>query len=287
MLSLNFVQETPQYPIPDLNVAHFQRGVDYTNWRSQGTNDWLLILTLDGCGHVASGDCDVRSCRGTVTLYQPRTPQHYYTDAGIGRWNFHWAHFHPLARWQPWLDWPEQTRGLRSLVLKDESLIRSIASAMSDAARYRFQNRSESVDLAYNALERAILWINSANLYHGLDERIRRAADLLAGKLDEPFSLGKLAHECSLSVSRLSHLFSEQMGTSPQQYHEKIRLQWAAELLRSSGLPVNEIAAEIGYVNAFYFSARFKNAYGKSPLSYRRGSHARKKSTRGRGGRMA
>jgi len=67
----------------------------------------------------------------------------------------------------------------------------------------------------------------------------------------------------------MAHLFREQIGVPPRQYLEELRLQRAAQLLRSTGLPVGEIAAETGYANAFYFSSRFRKMFGKSPSEYR------------------
>lgn len=264
------VKESPHIQVESVVAGNFRRDSEYTNWRSRGTNDWLLIFTIDGCGRVASGSHEIIVQRGTVTLYQPGTPQYYRTDPATGRWHILWCHFQMQPRWKSWLDWPTQTRGLKSLELRDAALIKNVSAALLDLIRFIRQDLPGNTELAYNALERSILWINSANLHSKLDERIRHASNFLAENLNEPFSLARLSKECGLSPSRLAHLFREQIGIPPQQYQEKLRLQWATELLRSSNLSVSEIAEEIGYANAFYFSARFKKAFGKSPAYYRK-----------------
>ncbi|RYX86345.1 AraC family transcriptional regulator [bacterium] len=88
--------------------------------------------------------------------------------------------------------------------------------------------------------------------------------------LKRPFELSGVANHCGLSVSRLSHLFKAHMGESPQQFHERQRLQHATQLLRLTGLSVAEVAQEIGYADPFYFSNRFRRAFGKSPLQFRK-----------------
>jgi AraC family transcriptional regulator of arabinose operon len=88
--------------------------------------------------------------------------------------------------------------------------------------------------------------------------------------MHEPLSLDRVAQACGLSVSRLAHLFREQIGLPPQQYLEELRLQRAAQLLRSTGLRIGEVAAETGYAGAFYFSSRFRKKFGQSPCQYRR-----------------
>jgi AraC family transcriptional regulator of arabinose operon len=72
-----------------------------------------------------------------------------------------------------------------------------------------------------------------------------------------------------LSESRLSHLFSEQTGETPQVYSEELRLRLAQQLLVHSGLRVNEVAAEAGFADPFYFAKRFRKFSKCSPSDYR------------------
>ena len=102
------------------------------------------------------------------------------------------------------------------------------------------------------------------------DPRVRRAMDYLAANLRQPFRLETLARHCGLSVSRLAHLFKTGAGTSPQQFFEQQRMWHAGQLLRLTGLPVAEVAVEVGYDDPFYFSNRFRRYAGKSPTQFRR-----------------
>jgi AraC family transcriptional regulator of arabinose operon len=90
----------------------------------------------------------------------------------------------------------------------------------------------------------------------------------MGSDLSPPFSVGGLARDCGLSPSRLTHLFREQVGSSPQRFSERCRLNRAAELLRHGGLTGGEVAREVGFDSAFYFSNRFRKAFGKSPRGF-------------------
>lgn len=263
-------RKTPHHPTVTLNADEFRMGPRYDNWRPGGTPDWLLIVTIGGGGQVGDGRSSLLSETGTVTLYQPGTSQRYYTDPGTKNWRLLWSHFHPRPHWSVWLGWPEHTRGLRTIQLNDPVVFQNVKQAMADVVRFCRHQLPGSTDLALNALERALLWIHSVNDRETLDERIRHALDLLAEKLQEPLPLDKLARDCGLSVSRLAHLFREQVGMPPQQYLEELRLQRAAQLLRTTGLRIGEIAAGAGYADAFYFSSRFRKKFGRSPSEYRR-----------------
>ena len=262
-------KETPHNVTVTLNADEFRMGPRYDNWRPRGTPDWLLIFTVGGAGRVGGGSSAVVSSPGTVTLYQPSAVQRYFTDPKTRNWHLLWSHFHPRPHWGIWLNWPEHTKGLRVIRLQDPAVFRNVHEAMADVIRFSRQQLPGGMDLAVNALERALLWIHSVNDQRALDERIRRAVDVLSEKMHEPLSLDRLAQACGLSVSRLAHLFRDQIGMPPQQYLEEIRLQRAAQLLRSTSLRIGEVAMETGYAGAFYFSSRFRKKFGQSPSEYR------------------
>ena len=130
----------------------------------------------------------------------------------------------------------------------------------------------DAAEFALNALEEALLWAQRAgegNPHMRLDERVRKAMDYLAARPAEPFRLDALAKHCGLSDSRLSHLFREQAGETPQVYSEELRLRLAQQLLVHSGLRVNEVAAETGFADPFYFAKRFRKFSKCSPSIYR------------------
>jgi AraC family transcriptional regulator of arabinose operon len=132
--------------------------------------------------------------------------------------------------------------------------------------------QADTVEFAMNALEEALLWAQRAgegNPHMRLDERVRKAMDYLAARPAEPFRLNVLAKHCGLSESRLSHLFREQTGETPQVYSEELRLRLAQQLLVHSGLRVNEVAAETGFADPFYFAKRFRRFSKYSPSVYR------------------
>jgi AraC family transcriptional regulator of arabinose operon len=126
---------------------------------------------------------------------------------------------------------------------------------------------------AMNALEEVLLWCGTQNpsTEQGrIDPRVRDCLDALCRDLAARLTLDTLAARAGLSVSRLAHLFREQVGMTPQQFQERQRLERARQMLELSGRGIGDIAADVGYENPFYFTLRFKKWTGLSPRDYRR-----------------
>ncbi len=64
-------------------------------------------------------------------------------------------------------------------------------------------------------------------------------------------------------------LFSQIVGLSPINYLTRRRLEMATSLLRRTPLPVGEVGAAVGWLDANYFSRRFHDNFGISPSNYR------------------
>ena len=82
----------------------------------------------------------------------------------------------------------------------------------------------------------------------------------------------ELAAACNISPSRLSHLFSSELGTTPVKLRTSIRIEKAAELLRSTDKSVALIGQECGWASPIYFSKVFGSVVGVTPGEYRAAS---------------
>jgi len=69
--------------------------------------------------------------------------------------------------------------------------------------------------------------------------------------------------------SYLSHLFSESMDTTIEQYIIALRIEKAKELLSYKELTINEIAWELGYSSTAHLSNQFKKVTGETPSQFR------------------
>jgi len=104
------------------------------------------------------------------------------------------------------------------------------------------------------------------------DYRIQKVVAVL--NQDPSRTLPELAHCCQISVSRLSHLFKDEIGINVKNYRAACRLQVAAVMLVSTDTPIKGIAYSAGYRHCPSFVRAFKTHFGLSPASYRKGQRA-------------
>lgn len=88
--------------------------------------------------------------------------------------------------------------------------------------------------------------------------------------MEEEISLNTVANVANVSANHFSALFSQNMGQTFIEYLTSLRMNKAKELLRCTGMRSSEIAGEIGYKDAHYFSYLFKKTQGMTPSDYRK-----------------
>ena len=88
--------------------------------------------------------------------------------------------------------------------------------------------------------------------------------------MEEDMSLNKAANAANVSANHFSALFSQNMGQTFIEYLTNLRMNKAKEYLRCTSMRSSEIASEIGYKDAHYFSYLFKKTQGMTPSDYRK-----------------
>lgn len=99
-------------------------------------------------------------------------------------------------------------------------------------------------------------------------QRIQQARQILEQRITDPPSLQELADAVHLSPKRLSSAFHTAFGMTAFGWLREYRMQQAAELLRTTRLPVGTIAERVGLGNAS-FSTQFKKRFLQTPRDYR------------------
>lgn len=79
-----------------------------------------------------------------------------------------------------------------------------------------------------------------------------------------------LARALGYSRSYLTRLLARRWGQTPGELLHQLRLQRAAQLLRTTGMPVEHVAAQSGFESASGFFAAFRARFAATPGEFRR-----------------
>lgn len=90
----------------------------------------------------------------------------------------------------------------------------------------------------------------------------------IALHINERLSLSMVANIFSVSPNHLSQLFKKYNDCGFSEYITQTKIEESKKLLKQSNLKIYEVADQLGFENAFYFSKVFKKVTGVSPREY-------------------
>ena len=101
------------------------------------------------------------------------------------------------------------------------------------------------------------------------EPRCRRAADIVLADPTETYEIADLAREVGTSARTLSRLFSTETQLSFKSWCQRARIAAAIERLSMNpGVPVKQLAADLGYASFPAFSHAFRQVTGKTPTAF-------------------
>ena len=110
---------------------------------------------------------------------------------------------------------------------------------------------------------------NAATDDLNVPDSIQHAMKHLESHYRQNISLDDLAETTRMNKYHLAKEFKRYTGFSPHDYLIWIRINQAKILLRSTNLPANKIAHEVGIHDINNFNYLFKKKVGMTPIQYR------------------
>ncbi|MCM2678219.1 arabinose operon transcriptional regulator AraC [Echinimonas agarilytica] len=255
-------------------ITHIEQDgdLDFVIDRPSGMNGYIINFTVAGEGEIFSGDKSFRVKQGDLLMFPPEAIHYYQRAPNASRWHHRWIYFRPRAFWFDWLDWSDKHELVGRLSLSNEKDYRRFESLFLDVEEATNSGKTLGEELAMSMLEQLLLRcteLDPTNEQRLLDPRILEACHYISQNLKEPLKTEDIAAHVCLSVSRLTHLFTEQVGMSLSRWREDQRISLAKQLLQTTGMPIYNVARMVGYDDQLYFSKVFRRRTGVSPTQYR------------------
>lgn len=204
-----------------------------------------LILITEGGLTATVGDASFAATAGDLLLYQPGVPHH---ERNAGRRELRMIYVHAG------LD-PSPTPRLQDRSGRLGQLVRWLAEDQADGAP------GEALAAWVEAI-RAQVGLASTGRSTGTADAVRA---ILRAHVARDHSLEALARSVRLGARQLLRRYREEARTTPMADLRRMRCEAAASLLASTDWPLERIAREVGFCDAFHLSKVFRTRYGMPP----------------------
>lgn len=111
--------------------------------------------------------------------------------------------------------------------------------------------------------------LSNDRISHRLE--INRVIEYIHSNPGEKLTIEEMAKIAHLSPSHFVRIFKEEIGDTPIEYLNHVRMERVKKLLLADERSITEIALECGFNNPSYLSTRFYKQYKLTPSEYRKG----------------
>jgi len=255
-----------------LRAGHLRASSDYRIERRVSAG-YDILLCLRGGGWVQMQGIDFPVRKGEVAWLDGSHPHAHWADQQHP-WELLWLR----------IDGKSVASIAQALGVTRAPVFGS-ASSISEPRRIirrifrHLKNRPVGLDAALNAeLAGLIAWCfrvreseASAVVMGNRDyaPAMRRILDQLSVYYYRRWRMGELAELAGCSVPHLYRIFRRATQLTPRMWLRRERMHHAQRRLVETGDSVKEIAEQVGYGDAFYFSRDFKRFAGMAPSQFR------------------
>ena len=99
---------------------------------------------------------------------------------------------------------------------------------------------------------------------------IQKTIDYIRINLSVQLTAKEIAGQLYICESTLLKKFRKEVGVTLGSYIDDLIFFNAEKMLLKTKWSINQISETLGFCDQFYFSRRFKQKYGQTPLDYRK-----------------
>lgn len=103
-----------------------------------------------------------------------------------------------------------------------------------------------------------------------IDKRVEEVNSYIDAHMNQQITCQELADYIHLSIRQLSRVIQNEFGVSIRDYIDKLKCEYAKNLLLHSDMSMAKVANEVGFSSEFSFSRFFKRVEGMAPSQFRR-----------------
>lgn len=253
-------------------IGEFWAGPNYYTTR-EGFASYLIKMTVDGCGRLEYNGQVHLLPPGHFFLIDCKKHQHYRTAPEAENWHTMWVHFYGANAKAYYDAFLTYNNGSPTGIFPITSKALGIFTALLEldmTGHNQTQSDFQAASLLSQLLSECVLSTMTAGKASDVPQIIQGVRIHLVNHYREKHTLGQLGARFNINPYYLQKQFKRYVGMSPSEYQIFLRMTKAKELIRSTKLPIGEIAYAVGMENLGYFTRQFKQQEGMTPQEYRK-----------------
>lgn len=240
--------------------------------RRENLASYLIKYTVSGEGSLTYNGATHALQPGTLFWLDCQRPHYYCTAPETGHWHVLWVHLYGATAQTYYETFLEQNQGSPVVSPGLEDSFSTLFGSLFEL--YRSGGRTPRDDIQASGyltqlMASCIRCAGKTVSVQQIPHYVSGIREYIDAHYRDDITLDHLAQFFSINKYHLQKLFKRYTGFSPNEYLARTRLARAKHLLRTTGIPMIQVAEEVGYT-ATYFDSIFRKYEGITPRTYRK-----------------
>lgn len=252
------------YYVTDCGVYFCEYGYrvereNYGNYMLLYVTKGVLAVSVDGGTYLVR--------EGQAAFFDCHVHHAYYAKGFL---SFSWIHFDGSNTDKFYNCYIKKTNSIVFEENSAEQVHKNISSIVSCYQNDLVIKEEESSKLIYDCLCTMIFFKPENRSSDNIENAVDLAKKYILRNIEKELTLDIVADYVGLSSSHLSRKFKKETSYSPYEYIILVRINKAKHLLKTTDMPVKEIAYGVGYHSESNFCNSFTQRIGISPINFRK-----------------
>lgn len=251
------------------DIGYYPRAHDHFCERKEPLREHVLIYCVEGAGWYRLDKNEYRVSANQFFILPAGTPHSYGADKKQP-WTIYWIHFtgeHAAIYSQDAYVPQDINPSVHSRIRERNTVFEEIFNTIEKSYD------RESLRYASSLLHYYLASMRYLRLYRQKEPSsigfVEAVTHYMVENMEKKVTLQELADYMGYSQSYLSQRFKQELGESPVNYLNRLRIDSACRMLKETNLKINHICHKVGISDAYYFSRLFRQLMGMSPREYR------------------
>lgn len=274
------------------DIGYYPKAEHHHRMREQGVNQYVLIYCVDGSGFYVVDGKRHEVKKNQYFVLPAYKPHEYGANEGKG-WTIYWVHFRGSCAhvYAEGAATPQTINVTMNSRINDRinifeeilttlhfgkdiedlryasSLLHHFLASMRYLGQFRRAKAGTTMlnmEGKQNAVHSNSPFANEGNL-----DIVEQAIHYMRENIENHITMDEVLRYVGYSQSHFSTVFKKKTGMSPLSYFNRLKVEHACKLLKTTDLKINMICYKVGIEDSLYFSRLFSKVMGMSPTKYK------------------